>query len=501
MSFLYPFIFILLLFPVFGFFLSFTSQKNSFEELFSMKILHKLRLHDNLRYPKLKYRLFLLTLILFIFALARPYSTNSLNLSSSLHSNIIIALDISLSMTKKDIYPTRLQLALAKLQKFIDLSDSIEIGILLFSHNSYLLYPLTQDTKSLSSLITNIQIPKKLQQSTNLLSAFEASNFLLQNYLNKNILLLSDGGEDVSRSLEKEYLKKQHLKLFTLSTHPKTNPELLKLSKESGGAYIDYAWGESDVQYLLQEIKNSSLHPEYQNYKTQNYKEYFYYPLAFGIVLLLLISPSIYPSFMLLLVLFSSTLDANLLDFYYLYKAKDSFGKQEYKSAVHNYKKLTPTPKIYYNIATNYYKLKKYKDAIIYYKKALSTSKKLNANIYYNIANSYVKIDKLETAKHYYLKSLQLKTSQETEENLLQVKQELKKRKKLFTKKDIKIQFKNRLKEKQDYYYESSRYTIKLTNLLLSQEEQWIKKVHDNSTLYLQLIPTQGESLDANYPH
>ena len=502
MYFLYPFLLSLLLLPFIYFLLSFKKQTHSLESIFSQNMLKKLNPHYNTEHHLLRYRLYLMVLTLFIFALARPVLEQSLLQSKSLNTTAIVAIDVSASMHKKDVYPSRLQLATEKLREVISNASNMKIAVLLYAENSYMLYPFTDDLNALSFLLKDFKITKQFSKSTNIFSLLEASKKLFKEQKNASIILLSDGGKEVQRTKELQYLLKNHIELFSICIADKTNNSLQQLSIKSGGAYRDFSWGNQDIKSILEEIKQKSVISSMQTYKYKNFDELFVYPLALAIILLFFSFYSLasfLPLFLLFISLYSPTLKADILDFYTLHTIDTAYKNQEYDKALKGYKTLRQTKKVLYNTAHILYKQKQYKQAVAFYKKALKKNNPLNAAIYYNIANSYIQLDKLQTAKKYYLLSLKLQNSKETQENLSMVDFLLKKRKKLLNKKDITIKFKNRLLKTDQFTPPSSEYVIHLNHLKMSNEEEWIKLLNTTKApLLLQKIPTSRRSLDAN---
>jgi Ca-activated chloride channel family protein len=503
MYFLYPYLLSLLIIPFVFFLLSFKEQVNSLEAIFSQKMLQKFNPDYKTGSQLIRYRLFLIVLSLFVSALARPVIEQPLLQTRSSNYTTVVALDVSASMHNKDVYPQRLQLAIEKLKTIVHSASNMQIAILLYAKNSYLLYPFSKDLQALSFLLKDFKITKKFSKNTNLFSLLEASKKLFKGKKETNIILLSDGGKEVSRKKELNYLLKQKIKLFSICITNKTNHALQQLSIDSGGAYTDYSWGNKDVKSTLEHIKQTTLTSTLQTYKYINFDELFIYPLLLAIILLFF---SFYPLahfsalFLLLLSLYSPPLKAGILDFYILSIIDTAYKNKEYAKAIKEYKSLNQTRNVLYNTAHILYKNRQYKQAITYYKRALKTEETLNADIYYNIANSYLKLDKFQVAKKYYLLSLKLKNSKETQDNLDTLNFILKKRKQLLSKKDIKIQFKNRLLKNNQFTPKSSNYTIELKHLTLSDEERWIKLLSKTQIpLLLEKIPTSRRSLDADF--
>ena len=508
MQFLYPYFLPLTLFPLILLFYTFTQKAQTIEAIFSKNILNKLRYREETFSKEFRYKVFLVTLSLFIVAFSRPILEEKEFTTTENKNSLVIAVDMSKSMNKIDIYPSRTTLAKQKLLHILEVANNLKIGVLFYAQNAYMLYPISEDKKAMFTLLKNAQIKQIFAPNTNLFAALEGSNRMLQKEHSKNILLLSDGGENIKREKELLYLKKNGLKLYTIALTQQNTQNITLLSKSSGGDFINYTWGDEDIKIILDKISTQVKTPTQTHYDIKHYKEYFTYPLLLALILLFFVyQPSfkLLKLFLLLSFLFVNSptiLKADILDFYTLYKAKEYYKNAKYKKSAIEYKKVASTPNTNYNYANALYKSKEYLQAIQIYKKALSEDKILNAKIYHNIANANMQVDKLNVAKSYLLKALAEHHFTQTEENLALLKKELQRRKKLLAKDATKVHFKNRLKQNSELTHTSSTYSIHLERLFLNEEEQWKKLLSkEKSPLFLQKISTTKRSDDADKPY
>jgi len=475
---LHPLFLLLLLVPLFFLFFKSKFSEKSMHRHFSKTMLKKLSYAQGLG-SQTRYRLFLFSLTLFIVALARPViEKNQLDTAES-KSSLVIAIDFSTSMHRTDIYPSRLTLALKKVDTLLANATQLDIGILLYAHDAYRLYPLSQNPALLRTLLKDANITQHFSQSTNLFAALEASEVLLKTHTNKHLLLLSDGGEEVSRAKELAYLQNKHIILSSLALTPTPLQSMKMLCRQSGGVYQKYTWGDEDVQTLLDFFHQSHPNTQHYHYALKQYHEYYPVPLLLGLfILLLLWVPRTSPVAMLLCFVSYGTTpsQAGLLDSW-----------AEYQQAKT------------YNRATQTYQQKHYIDAIRLYKQALGTDKKRNAKIYHNIATAYARTHKLRLAKQYYQKALQSFSLSQSKDNLAIITKQLKQERKNLHKKYQKLQFKAIAAKQQQYKTPFTNYAIKLHTLLPDEESRWFDKVlRHKSPLYLQKIPTHLRSLDAN---
>lgn len=112
--------------------------------------------------PKAKFRhvLFafrILALSLLITALARPQSKSSWKDTKTEGIDIVISMDVSLSMLAKDFNPNRLEVAKEVILDFIDARPNDRIGLVLFGGEAFTQCPLTTDHKVLKNMFPQIR--------------------------------------------------------------------------------------------------------------------------------------------------------------------------------------------------------------------------------------------------------------------------------------------------------------------------------------------------------
>jgi len=504
MFFLSPYLLYLLLFVLVLFLLSFREDKDAFEKIFPKEIRRRLSTDTSSLTRQKKYYLFLVILTLFIIALARPVRMlPSLDITQSKPS-VILAIDVSKSMSNTAIYPSKLAFAKAKLSTFIAQANGFNLAVIYYANDAYMLYPLSQENTLLLDLLKDANITQKFKPNTNLFAALEAGAMLLNNHKNRHIVLFTDGGGDISREQERSFLASKQITLSALALTSKPNKSLQILTQKTAGRYQPFTYAPSDIKALIAHIKQASKGEEKTHHDIAQYREYFRYPLGLAIVLLTLLFLPLKKSFIVPLVLLSYgfqplTLQAGILDFWHLHQAQNAREHHNYKQAIKHYKQMKLNKKGYYNLAYTLYQNSQYHDAIVYYNKALGADKKFNAKIYYNIATAYAREHKLDFAKEFYQKSLALYPTQITQENLSIMIIKLKNQRKNLHKTYEKIHFKpitgNAFAQNNPF----SNYTIKLHNFIPSEEEKWFQKITKlKSPTYLQKLPTHKRSLDAN---
>jgi len=147
----------------------------------------------------LPYLLQIISTILIVVALARPQTKNSWEEHKTEGIDIIIAMDISLSMLATDIKPNRLTAAKNIAIDFIEERKNDRVGLVVFSGESFTQCPLTTDHNSLINLYNQIEygmvddgtaIGEGLGTAINRLKDSEAKS--------KIIILLTDGENTVN---------------------------------------------------------------------------------------------------------------------------------------------------------------------------------------------------------------------------------------------------------------------------------------------------------------
>jgi len=118
--------------------------------------------------------------------------------------DIVIALDVSNSMTATDIPPDRLQKAKAFINKLIDKLPDDRVGLLLFAGNAYLQMPLTFDhgaAKIYVGAATPGSIPS---QGTSISEAMEKSKLAFEEGSErfKSVVLITDGETHDENAME-----------------------------------------------------------------------------------------------------------------------------------------------------------------------------------------------------------------------------------------------------------------------------------------------------------
>jgi Ca-activated chloride channel homolog len=99
----------------------------------------------------------LLALALIITALARPQSRSSWKNSKTEGIDIVLSMDVSLSMLAKDFKPNRIEVAKDVILDFIDARPNDRIGLVIFGGEAFTQCPLTTDHKVLKNMFPQVK--------------------------------------------------------------------------------------------------------------------------------------------------------------------------------------------------------------------------------------------------------------------------------------------------------------------------------------------------------
>ena len=155
-----------------------------------------------------------------IVALCLPQSHDSFRTSSVEGTDIVIALDISGSMSADDFKPSRFAAAKDVAQKFVNKRENDNMGLVVFSGESLSLMPLTNDRAALLAAIQNVKMGD-LQDGTAIGDGLaSAVNRVAQGKAkSKSIVLLTDGTNnagDVPPSTAAAIAKQKGIRVYTI---------------------------------------------------------------------------------------------------------------------------------------------------------------------------------------------------------------------------------------------------------------------------------------------
>jgi Ca-activated chloride channel homolog len=229
--------------------------------------------------------------VFLVVALARPQDSTQREETETEGIDIIMTLDVSLSMKAGDLEPNRLAAAKSVVGDFIKRRKNDRIGAVIFAENAYTLCPLTLDYSVLSSMIHEIELGVIGGQATAIGNAVGVSINRLRksDAKSKIIILLTDGTSNagnISPEQAARFAQTLGIKVYTVlmgrqdtaqvsqgidffkqqvfgvQNVPINRELLVKMSEDTGGAFFeatDRKGLESSFHSILDELERSRI--------------------------------------------------------------------------------------------------------------------------------------------------------------------------------------------------------------------------------------------------
>lgn len=279
-------------------------------------ILNILKLRNKRRISIIKILLLTLGSVLVVISLLSPQKEIEDEEIEVKGMNIYVLIDTSRSMLTEDVYPNRLEAGKRVLTNLIQSLKGDRVGFIPFSDSAYIQMPLTDDYNITQNYINAIDTTLISGGGTELYQALELAekSFKEIGSENKTVIVISDGGDFDKKSLD--FVKENKIDVYSIGVGTKEGnviPEYLNgvkrgfIKDESGSAvisklnsnFLQKISNENNGKYyevnnLVDTSKNfvnDTINLERKNQrneKTKNYEKYFQYPLALGILLILI---------------------------------------------------------------------------------------------------------------------------------------------------------------------------------------------------------------------
>jgi Ca-activated chloride channel family protein len=222
---------------------------------------------------------FLLAAILAAVALAGPSWKKQPSQVFNSQAGLVIALDLSLSMSAQDISPSRLQRAKFKILDVLDQNIGNNMALIAYAGDAHVASPLTRDIKTIQSMLPALDPYIMPAQGSNVRSLVDESIKLFEQGKSspKTLLLVSDGVESSDIDYAANALKSAgiHLSILAIGTQqgaPLVKPDgqffkdstgqvimpklewddLKSLSDKSNGRIRMLTSNDSDIKYLTE---------------------------------------------------------------------------------------------------------------------------------------------------------------------------------------------------------------------------------------------------------
>ena len=388
------------------------------------------------------FRVHTVILILLVLAMARPVLEETLQKSPIQAQDILIALDVSYSMQASDISPTRYTFAKETINALMKENSTDNIMLIAFTTNPLILTPPTTDHALISMALESLNPSYILTKGTSLKKLFQKIATLGKGH--RNLILITDGGEDINIPLLRTILEKQDITLLTLALGTKKgttiqtqagdilkdkegnlvisriNPDLERLTKSLQGVYLHPDTSPPATASTLNHALQQEIETSHTIQKTQLKRQDLYHiPLLLALILFLMLHTKGVKYLLLLMALFTGNAQAGWLDTFYLQHAYTDYKAHDYNSSYSTLSKIKDASlQSQFLLGNIAYRMGKYTQAIARYKHIRSSNPRIKQMLYYNIANTYVHLGTYSKAKIYYTKALQLGDDKDARINL-----------------------------------------------------------------------------------
>lgn len=202
-------------------------QAKQFSAQLSAKLLPLLTASVSRQRRRVKLALELAVLALFALALARPQSGESKQKVKSEGVEVMLLVDVSQSMLAEDVRPSRLELAKAELNRFVELSGGDKIGLVAFAGSAVTLSPLTNDKSALKMFLDSMSTTAVTTQGTDFKRALQEAKTAFERggvdpgddgQVSRLVLIASDGEDNEPGAIElARDLASSGVRIFTLA--------------------------------------------------------------------------------------------------------------------------------------------------------------------------------------------------------------------------------------------------------------------------------------------
>lgn len=391
---------------------------------------------------KIKEIIFLIGIFFMVIAVLGPQWGIEYREKPTYSANIAFVIDTSLSMSSKDIKPTRLENVKIVLKSIVEKIKGYRITLIAFQDKAYIQCPLTDDEQAILYFLDILKPDMLPFPGTNIADAILTSYEYLSLYSGEKIVILFTDGEDHSQKVSDAISKisKGNIKFITVGIgtpegdivydedkkEPKKDPSgkvviskldektLIEIANRTYGKYIRYTSPENVSSDIIKFIEKRDIGKNSEKSKYYKNRYQYFLIIAFLLILVEFIIMDI-PAKMLILFaaagLFLNPSDLYSFDIkseFIANKANRFYKNKEYERSLDIYKKAlendSKNEKIKFNMANTFYKMEKYDDAISIYQSL--KDKKIISKSHYNTANSYVMKNDLENAIKYYRKAI-----------------------------------------------------------------------------------------------
>jgi Ca-activated chloride channel family protein len=295
----------------------FRSKRRALQRFGSIDLVQKLIRNTSKKRQIVKIGCLLTAIVFMVLALSRPQLGTRLEEVKREGIDVIVALDLSLSMMAQDVQPSRLEKAKHEVESFINLLEGDRIGLVAFAGLAHLQCPLTLDYGA-AKMFLNIMDPDLIPRpGTRLGLAIEKAleGFEAQERKHKVLILITDGEDHEGDALEvAKEAERQGVVIYTVGIgSPRGEPipvsgqtqraefkknrdgevvitkldevTLEKIALQTGGKYYRASSGEQELKSIYADIAGMEK-KELGSLKFSQFEDRYQILIALAIVLL-----------------------------------------------------------------------------------------------------------------------------------------------------------------------------------------------------------------------
>lgn len=219
---------------------------------------------------RLKITLTIIGIAFMLIALARPQYGSELVKVKTTGSQVMIALDVSLSMLAGDFYPNRLEKARREIIALIESIPGENIGLIIFTGQAFVQCPLTVDQGAFRMFLDVVNVGIISDTGTDIEKAIEraSESFSSQSQADKVLVIFTDGEEQEGDAVTAAQKYKDQFRIFTVGVGT-PNGEPLPM-RQPDGAVDGYKKDESGQlvisklnQQLLSDVSSATYGAAY----------------------------------------------------------------------------------------------------------------------------------------------------------------------------------------------------------------------------------------------
>lgn len=301
-----------------GFFLyAYRKKRNTLLRFAQVEMLKRMTQNYSQRRQVFKAFLILTVAFFAVLSLARPQWGSKMELMKRKGLDVVVAVDVSLSMYAEDIKPNRMARAKQEIGKFVDRLGGDRVGLVAFAGEAFLQCPLTLDYGAIKVFLDVLGPDLVNIPGTNISSAMETAlkAFDPKERKYRVMVLLTDGEETEGRAEQlAEEASRMGVTIYTVGigsrsgvpiplkdaqgrvTYKKDGQGnvvttrldevlLQKIALATGGKYYHADPGRFELEEILKEI-NKMEKRELEGERFSQFEERFQIPLAAALVLL-----------------------------------------------------------------------------------------------------------------------------------------------------------------------------------------------------------------------